>query len=57
MYYKEMDDLLSLKTVLELRNLGFPTTNDGKSGKGMWTMKELHQSKHRSFQDILVIYL
>ena len=57
MYYKEMDDLLSLKAVLELRNLGFPTTNDGKSGKGMWTMKELHQSKHRSFQDILVIYL
>ena len=84
MYYKEMEDLLSLKTVLsewlkslscvrlfattwtvayqaslsvgfsrqgylELRSLGLPTTNDVKSGKGMWTIKELHQSKHCSF--------
>lgn len=28
-----MEDLLSLKTVLELRNLGLLTNNDVKSGK------------------------
>lgn len=57
MYYKEMEDLLSLKTVLELRNLGLQTNSDVKGGKDMWTIKEIHQSKHCSFQDILVIYL
>ena len=35
MYYKEMEDLLSLKTVLELRNLGLLINNDVKSGKDM----------------------
>lgn len=43
-------------SVLQLRNLGLPTTNDVKSGKGMWTMKEIYQSKHQSFQDKLMIY-
>ena len=57
MYYKEMEDLLSLKAFLELRNLGLLINNDVKSGKDMWTIKEIHQSKHCSFQDVLVIYL
>lgn len=57
MYYKEMENLLKLKIVLELRNLGLPPTNDVKSGKGMWTIKEICQNRHCSFQGILVIYL
>lgn len=49
--------IFKLQIVLELSSRGLRTTKDVKSGKGMQAVKETHQNKHCSFQDVLAMYL